>query len=443
VIDKLDRILLRDMLRERREQEFRDLVGAEKAERGRARLRLMLTLRSGARRTRSLGAPRDKRQRRRRVWLARRSGEAACGRLLSDVEERGGTVLRSLWLTHSVVVEVPHGALAPLVARRDVASASHVKSALVTHLDKSRPLIQADQVESAGITGAGVDVAILDTGVDFGHAALAGTTGSQQDFSGEGVGDFFGHGTHCAGIVVSQDKRFRGVAPGAVLHDYKWLNQFGGTGGDVATGAALAVSVIQQAVTDGMDVLSNSWGFTHADDFWVDPDGTCVLCTAADQAAAMGVVFVVSAGNEDNDSCSSYDSHIACPANARDAITVGASDDSDAMADFSSIGPTPDGRAKPDVVAPGVDIVSLRSSTGSDMGGGGTPVDTTFLEASGTSMSCPHVAGVCALLLERNPRLTPAQIKGAIMATAVDIGADPMTEMGSGRVDALAAVNSV
>jgi serine protease AprX len=206
-----------------------------------------------------------------------------------------------------------------------------------------------------------------------------------------------------------------------------------------STTPQIAIAGIQAAVTAGVNVASNSWGFSHANGAWTDPDGTCVLCTAADAAINAGVTFVVAAGNEDNDTCSDYDTHIRCPGMAKTVITVGASDDSDNMASFSSVGPTPDGRTKPDVTAPGVQIASCRAA-GTSLGDVVGPAGN-FVNLDGTSMACPHIAGVAALMLDKNRALTPAQILGILMSTAVNIGASA-NEMGSGRVDALAAVNA-
>jgi subtilisin family serine protease len=99
------------------------------------------------------------------------------------------------------------------------------------------------------------------------------------------------------------------------------------------------------------------------------------------------------------------------------------------MASFSSLGPTADGRAKPDIAAPGVGIESCEFGT------------ANFVAMDGTSMACPHIAGVCALMLEKNGALTPGDVKAILMRTAVDVGHTP-EEMGAGRVNALDAVNS-
>jgi subtilisin family serine protease len=370
------------------------------------------------------------------ILQMRRAGDLALAGIKADASETGCSVLAEFWLTHSVTVECNRAQLLKLTSRKDVGTVNHTKQQIILCLDVSRPLIQADQVESSGFDGSGVDVAVIDTGVDFTHFALTAVAGVQLDFTGEGLGDLHGHGSHCAGIVASQNDKFRGVAPGCTVHDYKILDMNG------SGNATNCIAAIQQAVTDGRDVLSNSYGFTHANGAWVCPDGTCVVCQAANAAVAAGVVFVVAAGNDDNDTCSTYDTHIGCPGHATDAITVAASDDSDSMADFSSIGPAADGRAKPDITAPGVDIISVRATTGNDMNGGATIIDKDWAQVSGTSQATPHVAGVCALMLEKNAALTPANIKSTLAVSAVNIGASA-DEMGAGRVDALAAVNAV
>ena len=401
--------------------------------------RVMVNMRSGERARRpATFATEGGRRKRASINELRRSGQKAIQRLRKGVEQEArGRVLNSFWLTHSLLVEVSGEGLEELATRADVVSINHDKRVIALALDVSRPLIGADQVENTlGITGAGVDVAVCDTGVDLSHTALAPVAGNQFDFTGEGTGDLHGHGPHCAGIVASNDRVRRGVAPGCTVHDYKLMDMNG------SANSSNCITAIQQAVSDGMDVTSHSWGFSHANGAWTCPDGTCVLCTAADAAVNAGTLFVVAAGNEDNDTCSDYDTHLRCPGHATLPITVAASDDSDAMADFSSLGPAADGRAKPDITAPGVDIVSVRSSTGSDMNGQAPVVDSIWCEVSGTSQATPHVAGVCALMLERNAGLTPAQVKSVIMSTAVNIGATA-DEMGSGRVDALAAVNAV
>jgi len=452
VVRKFDRLLVRDLIRERNERAINRVFAGERAdgygEKRARRHQVMITMRSAkldggisfaarsdvrAKLARAHSPERRKKmQKGLFVEELRRSGESALSRLESDIKERGAEVKARYWLTQSVVTEVDSNHLQSLTAREDVESVVVLKLQPVACLDVSRPLIGADQVEKTlGFDGNGVVVAVIDTGVDATHVALAGAVISQQDFTGLGVGDGLGHGSHCAGIVASRDAKFRGIAPGASIADFRMMDASGSSQPD------WAVAAIQAAVKANVDVASNSWGWSHANGAWTDADGTCVLCRAADAAVAAGVVFVVAAGNDDNDTCSSYDTHLGCPAIAHDVMTVAASDDSDHMASFSSLGPTPDGRAKPDITAPGVGIVSVRA-TGTSLG---SPVDANFTSADGTSMACPHVAGVAALMLDKNGAITPANVASIVMSTAVNIGATA-NEMGAGRVDALAAVQA-
>jgi serine protease AprX len=432
VVDKLDRILLRELIYEHKEKQLAQMFAVK--ETSQPIYEVMINARSGISAPGQASPPVTERKRRARLAEMRLSGEMAIARIEDDLKDHNVTVSLRLWLTHSVVATVTSDQMAAAAARGDVASLNHCKPEFAAVLDASRPLIKADQVASSlGFDGTGVTVAIIDTGIDSNHPALNGVVTSQTDLTGLGTGDGFGHGTHCAGIVASQDGTYTGIAPGAKLHDIRIMDNTGNTT------APRAVLGIQTAAGQGVGVASNSWGFSHANGAWVDANGTCVLCNAANAAVDAGVVIVVAAGNEDNDTCSTYDTHIRCPGIAEKVITVAASDKSDKMADFSSVGPTPDNRAKPDITAPGKDIHSCKAA-GTSLGPTVDPAGN-FITLSGTSMACPHVAGVAALMLDKNPKLTPARVKGIIMQTAVNIGATA-NQMGAGRVDALAAVNA-
>ena len=290
-------------------------------------------------------------------------------------------------------------------------------------LDVSVPHIGVTRVWERGDEGGGVRVAILDTGCDLNHPDLQDRVQDSVDFSGKGSAqDGNGHGTHVAGIVagtgLASNGRYRGVAPGADLYIAKVLDDEGnGRMSDVMAGLDWAIA--QQAQIVNLSLGSD-----------VSCDGTDALSEACDAAVGKGLVVVVAAGNSGPGSRT-----VGSPGCAREVMTVGASSDDDQVANFSSRGPTSDGRVKPDIVAPGVNIISARAA-GTSLGSG--QVSEFYTSLSGTSMATPHVSGVAALLLAAEPSLTPRQIKEIFKETAVDLELSLNTQ-GAGRIDAFAA----
>jgi len=291
-------------------------------------------------------------------------------------------------------------------------------------LDTSAPQIGAPRLWDEGLMGEGVRIAIADTGIDPDHPDFQGRIAATSDFTGEGAGDANGHGTHCAGIAAGSGTacagKYRGVAPASTLYVAKLLR---------ANGQGMMSTVmagVEWAVDQGVHIISLSVGGPGPG------DGSDALSEMCDAAVAEGVIVVVAAGN---DGPNGYT--IGSPGCARDVITIGACNDDDRIAAFSSRGPTTDGRIKPDVVLPGVDIVAPRAA-GTALG---TVVDEWYTSASGTSMATPHAAGVCALLVQAHPGLTPAQAKARLMGTAIDLGAGPYAQ-GRGRVDAWSACHT-
>ncbi len=285
-------------------------------------------------------------------------------------------------------------------------------------LDTSMSQLGVPRLWAEGLTGEGVKLAIVDSGIDGAHPDLAGRIAATEDFTGEGIQDKHGHGTHCASIAAGSGAasagRYRGAAPGAMIYAAKVLSADGqGMMSDVMAG-------IEWAVGQGVRIISLSLGGTGP------CDGTDALCETCDAAVEAGVILCVAAGNDGPDPYS-----VGSPGCAHKVITIGAVDDRDRVADFSSRGPTADGRVKPDVLLPGVSIVAARAA-GTSMG---TIVDEHYTAASGTSMATPHAAGVCALLLQAGPQLAPEEVKARLMQTAVSLGADANTQ-GAGRVDA-------
>ena len=291
-------------------------------------------------------------------------------------------------------------------------------------LDVSTPLIGAPRVWQAGYTGAGVGIAVLDTGIDLEHPDFAGRITGMADLTGEGIVDLNGHGTHVAGIACGDGRvrggEYTGVAPCAELHVAKVLDR------DGAAYMSDVMAGIDWAVKQDVHVLNLSLSGAPPG------DGTDALSQMCDLVVEKGFVVCVAAGNSGPQAGS-----IGPPGCAREVITVGASDDDDGVLEASSRGPTMDGRVKPDLLFPGSGVVSCRAGDTSL----GSPLDLAYTEASGTSMAAPHASGVAALLLEADPGLTPREIKELMMRSAIDLGLDDNTE-GAGRGDAFVAVAS-
>ncbi|SEU13996.1 Serine protease, subtilisin family [Stigmatella erecta] len=231
---------------------------------------------------------------------------------------------------------------------------------------------------SYGPTGAGVNVYIIDTGIETSHSQFGGRASGDYTAvaDGNGTNDCNGHGTHVAGTVGGATW---GVAKAARLHGVRVLgcNGSGSISGVIAGVDWVTANRIKPAVAN----MSLGGSPNPA------------LDTAVSNSIASGVTYVIAAGNSYIDAC--YPS----PARVPEAITVGASDSTDSTASFSNWGPCLD------VFAPGVAITSAY------LGGGSATLD-------GTSMAAPHVAGVAALYLESNRAATPATVATAIVLNA-------------------------
>lgn len=284
--------------------------------------------------------------------------------------------------------------------------------------------IQADRVWSPlGYDGSGVTVAVLDTGVQTTHAELTSSIFATRDFTGQG-GDYLdsnGHGTHVSGIITGDGvynlqgtaNKATGAAPGAKIIVGKVCGIFGCPEDAILAG-------ITWAQNQGADVINMSLGGGLSFENNCDNDNDNIV-NAVNNVAANGVVVVISSGNDGNKNAVSY------PGCASGAIAVGAVDIDDQDASFSNAGPAMD------IVAPGVNTLSSWSCNASPTL---SCASTWYYYASGTSMSSPHIAGVVALMLDKDPNLTVDQVKNALYSTAVPVGPND----GNGRVDAYAAV---
>ncbi|MFH8391084.1 S8 family serine peptidase [Streptomyces sp. NPDC018036] len=294
--------------------------------------------------------------------------------------------------------------------------------------------VEADMAESnaqigtpkaweAGLTGKGVTVAVLDTGVDTSHPDLAGRVAQTKSFiDGEEVADRNGHGTHVTSTVggtgAASDGKEKGVAPEATLAVGKVLSDQGsGSESQIIAGMEWAARDVHAKV------ISMSLGSTEPS------DGTDPMAAAVDTLSKeTGALFVIAAGN------TGAPSSIGSPGAADSALTVGAVDSADQAAYFTSAGPRyGDNALKPDLSAPGVDILAARSQL---VGGSGY-----YTSMSGTSMATPHVAGVAALLAQEHPDWTGAQLKDALMSTSKELDASAY-QLGAGRVSVPDAVDA-
>ncbi len=354
------------------------------------------------------------------LYAARRAGVAL------EVRRRFSALLNAL------VVRVRREdieALRRLDGVRDVKADSPVHATL----DDSVPLIGAPPIwtgtDASGqsLTGHGITVAIIDSGIDYTHPDLGGCFGETckvvggWDFVNNDADpmDDNRHGTHVAGIVAANGVKL-GVAPDAKLIAYKVLGaQGGGFVSHIVAAMEAATDPDGDPLTDDhVDVMNLSLSSVGG------PDDPASL--ALDQATQLGVLGVVSAGNGGP----KYSSYLS-PAAAETAVTVANTTKQDGVAQNSSRGPVrADDYAvvKPEIAAPGSSIVS-------------SVPDGLYSSLSGTSMAAPHVAGAAALMRQRYPTHSPGQIKSLLVNSATLLAAD-IYSAGSGRLDLPSALNN-
>ena len=330
--------------------------------------------------------------------------------------------------------------------------------------------VNVDKVWELGFTGQGVLIAIIDTGVEMSHADLQGRLwdgGTAYPHHGydfysddDDPSDTQGHGTHVAGTLVGTGASGTrtGVAPDAEIMVLKVFH-----GEDNLSEATLWVEAMQFALDHGANVLNMSLGQPLP-----NPSVKLMLRQACDNTLAAGVVAAVCAGNtrqlqmlapvpnniwSPGDCPPPYlhEDQLVNAGGTSCVISVGAVDNNDVLGSFSSEGPstwtdvtqfndypyisgspTQIGLIRPDVCAPGVNIKSLDFNTSNG-----------YCLKSGTSMATPMVVGTIALMLSKDPELTPAQIDEILENTAIPLSSHKSNDFGSGRIDALAAINAV
>ncbi|MBS1875048.1 MAG: S8 family peptidase [Acidobacteria bacterium] len=366
----------------------------------------------------------------------------------AHVHARGGALRRGLEVIRGGHYSLPASALEELAADPDV-----------EFIHPDRPLKAADfngkmdygWMTVTGITsptgklpydGSGVGVAIIDSGIT-GSSDLNGLLLSRIVYSENFILhlEMYGHGTHVAGIIAGNgaqssglfsNYKIRGVAPNVNLIDLHALES-DGTGTDSSVIAAIQKAIALKSAYN-IRVINLSLGRPVTGSYKNDP-----LCQAVEAAWKAGIVVVVAAGNDGrNDSAKTHGyGTITAPGNDPYVITVGAlntngtaSRTDDRPTSYSSKGPTLfDHIAKPDLLAPGNGICSIRSALSkldTQYPGNRVPssayslpsLDASYFQLSGTSMAAPMVSGAAALLLQKNPKLSPDQVKAILLKTA-------------------------
>jgi subtilisin family serine protease len=376
----------------------------------------------------------------------RRTARTTQGGVVEDVD----APVTRFWLVNALATtatpdEIRALAADPAVERVSADRPVRVADAAVRQADTFPDAGQGDwglaamrvpEVWSAtGLTGRGVRLGSIDTGVDAGHPDLRGKVVAWRDFvSGRPEPyDDNGHGTHTVGTMVGgrAGGGAIGVAPDARVLVAKAIGAGGSGPGTALMSAAqwMADPDGDPATADQPVAVNNSWSAEDANDPW--------FRSIIRRWTELGIVPVFAAGNTGPGAGT-----VGSPAGYPEALAVGAHGESGGLASFSSQGPVVwrdlDGTGpaagtvltKPDVAAPGVNITSS--------------VDSGYLSFSGTSMASPHVAGLVALLAQADPEVRGARAADVVRAAAVDAGASgPDSRYGAGRVDAVRAVQSV
>jgi len=369
--------------------------------------------------------------------------------LLNDVVKLGGTLLGELPLVNGVVALLDHNGIVSLSNQSNVVYISKDRT-LTPFLSNAAAAINAPVAWKSNYTGAGIGVALIDSGVNA-HLDLytmsllpvSRVVYSQSFVPGNSsASDQYGHGTHIAGLIAGDglsstgplfSHSFKGIAPNANIVNLRVLDANG-----TATDSTV-ISAIDKAISlksrYNIRVINLSLGRGVFESYKLDP-----LCQAVEKAWKSGIVVVVAAGNNGRFQPTSGYATVSSPGNDPYVLTVGAMKPmgtpdrtDDLIASYSSKGPTlGDHIAKPDVVAPGNLLISTETSgttlykteTANQVPysyyiyGGSSSPSNAYFTLSGTSMATGVVSGAVADLLQARPTMTPDQIKARLMKTA-------------------------
>ncbi|MFL6274270.1 MAG: S8 family peptidase [Blastocatellia bacterium] len=397
----------------------------------------------------------------------------AFNKLLTRISDLGGAVSRRLNNDKQIAAQVSVAAALTLAGDNAVKYMSLDKTTHVTgHLETTSGAALARNLgtlSTGAINGSGVGIAILDSGIYAAHHSFLNSAGVSRvvasvDFTGEGrTDDPYGHGTHVASIAAACDHvssgAYTGIAPNAKLINVRVLNSRGE--GSISNAIAGIEWCIANKAAYNIRVLNLSFGATATDSAEDDP-----LCQAVMRAFTAGLVVCVAAGNAGKDAAGRkvYGS-IHSPGIEPSAITVGAANTfatnsraDDGVTTYSSRGPTRsyytdasgvkhyDNLIKPELVAPGNKIIDAESpnnlilSSSPQLAALTTSVYHDQMYMSGTSMATPAVAGAVALVLQRNPNLSPNLVKAILEYTAQPLAGFNTLEQGAGELNVEGAV---
>jgi serine protease AprX len=344
-------------------------------------------------------------------------------RIVSLLDSGQGKINLELKLIPSLAVELSHSALEEIARSRWV-KRIWFDAPVKVCLDVAVPAIGGAGAQKNGATGAGVVVAVIDTGI-FPHPDLINPENriiAWNDLIGknESPYDDDGHGTHVAGIIAGNGGlsrgRFTGIAPQALLVGVKALDKTGT--GEVSTVISGIEWCLKQRSALNIKIINLSLGTTAQESFRTDP-----LCRALSTAWREGIVVCTAAGNQGPDSGTitspGINPLIITVGNINDQQTLSGTDDQ--IDNSSSRGPTIDNIVKPDLLAPGTKITSLGNKR-------------DYRTLSGTSMATPLVSGAAAIILQKWPSLRPDQVKHTLVKNSRDLGLNPNLQ-GAGIID--------
>lgn len=371
------------------------------------------------------------------------------GCVLNDVVKLGGAILGQLPIVNGLVASLDHNGIVALSNQPNVVYISKDRP-LAPFFDNAAPAVNAQAAWNSNLTGSGIGVALIDSGVNA-HPDLL-TTGfvpfsrvvyNQSFVAGDSsTADAYGHGTHIAGLIAGDglsstgfifSQTFKGIAPGANIVNLRVLDANGsGTDSQVIAAISQAISLKSKY---NIKVINLSLGRGVFESYKLDP-----LCQAVEKAWKNGIVVVVAAGNNGRYLPTAGYATVTSPGNDPYALTVGAMKPmgtperaDDLIASYSSKGPTLiDHVVKPDLVAPGNLLVSTETSNttlfktepanrvpySAYIYGGPSSASNFYFELSGTSMATGVVSGAVADLLQAHPLMTPDQVKARLMKTA-------------------------